>query len=223
VKFWLFRHGNRTAVRAIENTPTLSGDDDGTKIPKDVQAPGDKYEDYPEDEDDVVTNNMDAVTNAAKDIREAGNLLFKAGKYGEALDQYKKSLRYLDWQPLVDDTPPESVKAYNAQLTPLLLNMALAALKITPTTTRNAEDARNSTTRVLQLDEVSSADKAKALYRRSLANSLLQEDEDAEKDLVEALTIAPGDEAVRRELDKVRQKKKEKRDKQKKAYRGLFS
>jgi len=72
----------------------------------------------------------------------------------------------LDWQPLVDDTPPESVQAYNAQLTPLLLNMALAALKVTPSTTSNAEDARNSTTRVLQLDEVSSTDKAKALYRR---------------------------------------------------------
>jgi len=101
--------------------------------------------------------------------------------------------------------------------------MALAALKVTPSTTSNAEDARNSTTRVLQLDEVSSTDKAKALYRRSLANSRLQEGEDAEKDLVEALIIAPGDEAVRRELDKVRQKKKEKREKQKKAYKGLFS
>jgi len=97
----------RTAVRAIENVPTLSGDlpvsecvitkagqllpgeDDGTKIPKDIQTPGDKYEDYPEDEDEAVTNNMDAVIDAAKDIREGGNLLFKAGKYGEALDQYK--------------------------------------------------------------------------------------------------------------------------------------
>src|ERR1700733_128910 len=119
------------------------------------------------------------------------------------IDNSSESLRYLDWQPIVDDTPPESVKAYNTQLTPLLLNMALTALKVTPSTTRNAEDARNSTTRVLQLDEVSSTDKAKALYRRSLANSRLQEDEAAEKDLVEALTIAPGDEAVRGELDKV--------------------
>jgi len=93
----------RTAVRAIENTPTLSGDlpilecvitkagqllpgeDDGTNILRD----GDKYEDYPEDEDKVDTNNMDVVINAAKDIRGGGNLLFKAGKYGEALDQYK--------------------------------------------------------------------------------------------------------------------------------------
>jgi peptidyl-prolyl isomerase D len=123
----------------------------------------------------------------------------------------------------VEDTPPESVKAYNAQLTPLLLNMALAGLKVTPSTTRNAEDALNSTTRVLQLDEVSATDKAKALYRRALANSHLQEDDEAEKDLVDALAVAPGDEAVLRELENVRQKKKGKREKQKKAYKGLFS
>jgi peptidyl-prolyl isomerase D len=134
-----------------------------------------------------------------------------------------ESLRYLDWQPLVDDTPPETVKAYHAQLTPLLLNMALTALKITPPTTRNAEDAHNSTTRVLEMDDVSVTDKAKALYRRALAKSQLQDDDDAEKDLVEALNIAPGDEAVRRELEKVRQRRKEKREKQKKAYKGLFS
>ena len=73
------------------------------------------------------------------------------------------------------------------------------------------------------MNGVSSTDKAKALYRRALAKSQLQEDEEAEKDLVEALNIAPGDEAVQRELEKVRQKRKEKREKQKKAYKGLFS
>jgi len=231
----------KSIVRAIENTPTQSGDlpvlectittagqllpgeEDGTSVLKDIQTPGDKYEDYPEDEDKVDTNKIDVVINAAKDIREGGNVFFKAGKYDEALNQYKKSLRYLDYQPLVEDTPPESVKAYNAQLSPLLLNMALVALKVTPLTNKNAEEARSSTTRVLQLNDISATDKAKALYRRALANSQLQEDDDAEKDLVEALTVAPGDDAVRRELEKVRQKKKDKRERQKKAFKGLFS
>lgn len=94
-------------VRAIENTPTQSGDlpildcvitkagqllpgeDDDNNALKEVQNPGDKYEDYPDDEDKVDTNNIDVVINAAKDIREGGNVLFKAGKHGEALDQYK--------------------------------------------------------------------------------------------------------------------------------------
>jgi peptidyl-prolyl isomerase D len=100
-------HGTGTAVREIEHTPTQTGDlpildcvitkagqlspgeDDGANAPKDVQTPGDKYEDYPEDEDKIDVNSMDVVINAAKDIREGGNVFFKAGKYGEALRQYK--------------------------------------------------------------------------------------------------------------------------------------
>lgn len=95
------------SVRAIENTPTLSGDlpvsectitaagelapgeEDGTDVFKDIKTTGDKYEDYPDDEDKVDINNLEVVITAAKEIREGGNALFKAGKYDEALQQYK--------------------------------------------------------------------------------------------------------------------------------------
>lgn len=81
-----------------------------------------------------------------------------------------------------------------------------------------------TTTRALTtIPSLSATDKGKALYRRSLAYSVLQEDEAAEKDLVEAAVVVPGDEAVKKELDKVKARKKEKRDKQKKAFKGLFS
>ena len=108
VRSWAYLASRyRTAVREIEHTPTQTGDlpipdcvitkagqlspgeDDGANAPKDVQTPGDKYEDYPEDEDKIDVNSMDVVINAAKDIREGGNVFFKAGKYGEALRQYK--------------------------------------------------------------------------------------------------------------------------------------
>lgn len=133
-------------------------------------------------------------------------------------------LRYLDVHPVLpEDTSPQTEEAFNAQLTPLLLNMALAALKISPPTNDNANEALKSTTRVLNRSDLSATDKGKALYRRSLAYSHLQDEDDAEKDLVEASALVPGDEAVRRELEKVRGRRKEKRDKQKKAYKGLFS
>lgn len=133
-------------------------------------------------------------------------------------------LRYLDVHPVLPEgTSPETAQAYTAQLTPLLLNMALAALKITPSITENINEALKQTTRALALPELSTTDKGKALYRRALAHSLLQEEDDAEKDLVEASGLVPGDEAIRKELEKVRLKKKEKRDKQKKAFKGLFS
>lgn len=133
-------------------------------------------------------------------------------------------LRYLDVHPVLPEgASAETAQAFNAQLTSLLLNMALSALKITPSTTENANEAMKQTTRVLGLPDLTTTDKGKALYRRALAYSLLQEDEDAEKDLVQASGLVPGDEAVRKELEKVRARKKEKRDKQKKAYKGLFS
>lgn len=255
-----------SVVRAIEHTPTLSGDlplheckilsagelapgeDDGTDIFRDIKTLGDKYEDFPDDEDKADIGSVEVVVQAAKEIREGGNALFKAGKYADALDQYKsaflpavifrdmalltrrmcaESLRYLDVHPVLPDNTPDTVRsAYLAQLTPLLLNMSLAALKITPIPTPNthATEVVRQTTRVLSLSpSPSSTDQGKALYRRALANVQLQEEDGAEADLVQALVLVPGDEAIRNELEKVRGRKKEKRDKQKKAYKGLFS
>lgn len=63
----------------------------------------------------------------------------------------------------------------------------------------------------------------KAYYRRALAYVALNDEEEAEKDLLEAAKIVPGDEAVRTELTKVQAKKKEKRDREKKAFKGLFA
>ncbi|KAF8324019.1 40 kDa cyclophilin [Clavulina sp. PMI_390] len=234
----------KSIVRAIENTPTLSGDlpvseclisgagelapgeDDGANALKEVKTAGDKYEDYPDDEDKVDINDVSVIVTAAKEIREGGNGLFKEGKIEEALYQYKKCLRYLDVHPVLpEETSAELRAAYRAQLVPLLLNTALASLKLTPPTNAAAQDALKATSRVLALTNpaLSATDQGKALYRRALAQVALQEEEDAEKDLVAALNVVPGDKAIEAELQKVKAKKKEKRDKEKKAFRGLFS
>lgn len=97
-------------VRQIERFPTEPSDrptepiviaDCGILSPDDpslteaVEPPkdGDKYEDYPEDEDvDLETD--DGVQKAvaiAKDIREIGNRLFKEGKFAEARAKYESA------------------------------------------------------------------------------------------------------------------------------------
>lgn len=94
-----------------------------------------------------------------------------------------------------------------------------------------AELAVKSTTRVLSISssstpivgDLSATDRGKALYRRALARVVLKEDDEAEKDLVEASKVVPGDEAVKKELEKVRARKKERREKEKKAFKGLFA
>lgn len=64
---------------------------------------------------------------------------------------------------------------------------------------------------------------AKALYRRALAYSASNDDDQAEKDLVRAHELVKEDKAIVAELEKVKQRKKEKRDKEKKAYKKLFA
>ena len=64
---------------------------------------------------------------------------------------------------------------------------------------------------------------AKALYRRGLAHVILKEDEEAERDFSEAVKLVPDDQQVKAELTKVKERQKEKRDKEKKAYKKMFS
>lgn len=61
------------------------------------------------------------------------------------------------------------------------------------------------------------------MYRRALAHAYLKTEENAEKDLVEASHLVPEDAAIAAELAKIRQQRKEKRDKEKKAYKKLFN
>lgn len=63
----------------------------------------------------------------------------------------------------------------------------------------------------------------KALYRRALAHVALHDEDAAEQDLRAALGFVPGDAAIRAELDRVRELKKAQREKEKKAFKGLFS
>jgi peptidyl-prolyl isomerase D len=118
-----------------------------------------------------------------------------------------------------------------------LLNSALAAIRV-----GQVRIAVDSATRALERLELNDADKgalpisalnililtvssnaAKALYRRALGYSALKDDDEAERDLVRAQELVKDDAAIIAELEKVRARKKEKRDKEKKAFKKLFS
>ncbi|KAF8752197.1 peptidyl-prolyl cis-trans isomerase [Rhizoctonia solani] len=219
-------------VRQIENSPTSSGDapvapcvitkcgeltsDDELQLANEVPSDGDKYEDYPEDDDSDVQTNTQRALEIAKEIKEVGTRLHKEGKLELALDKYQKAIRYLDVHPVMpQDAPPHTREEFTALLTPLLLNSALAAIKV-----NKASVALAATTRALALQpEIAANDKGKAYYRRALAHSLQHDEDEAEADLKEALNIVPGDEAIKNELAKLQQRKKEKREKEKKAFK----
>jgi len=61
------------------------------------------------------------------------------------------------------------------------------------------------------------------LYRQGLAHVTLKEYEEAEKVIVEALSLAKDDKAIAGELEGLRQRKKAQRDKEKAAYKKIFN
>lgn len=63
---------------------------------------------------------------------------------------------------------------------------------------------------------------AKALYRQGLAQVTLKEDNEAERVFLEALSIAKDDKAITAELERLRQRKKAQRDKERAAYKKFF-
>ncbi|CAG7851791.1 Peptidyl-prolyl cis-trans isomerase D Short=PPIase D; AltName: Full=Rotamase D [Serendipita indica DSM 11827] len=229
----------KSIVREIENTKTTAGDvpvspvvidDCGELLPDDPSlstdssakaAEGsDPYEDWPEDEESVDTQKPEEALKIASHVREVANALFKKGDVATALTKYQKALRYLDIHP--DSTLEGEIAAsYRAVRVPVLLNIALVALKVQPIA---GGLSIQSATRVLGITNLSDTEKAKALYRRGQAYALTKQEDEAEKDLAAADALLGGkDAALRSELERVRTKRKEKREKEKKAYRGLFA
>ena len=63
---------------------------------------------------------------------------------------------------------------------------------------------------------------AKGLYRRALARISLKEEEEAEKDLVEATKLV-NDQAISLELEKVRAMRKANKEREKAKFKRLFA
>jgi peptidyl-prolyl isomerase D len=134
-----------------------------------------------------------------------------------------EAIRYLDlhW-PLPEEGPEELRTSYIELFRPCLLNSALAAIKIQPTSSANSTTAVANTTRAINQFDLKPADGAKALYRRALARVQLKDDEQAEQDLLQARGLAPEDAAINAELAKIKETRKQQRDKEKKAFKKMF-
>jgi peptidyl-prolyl isomerase D len=220
-------------VRKIENLPTQSGD----KPAKDVtitncgeltgdeaegagqKAPdstGDPYEDFPEDQAGEATASQ--ILKIATDLKGFGNTAFKAGDLSLGLDKYQKGLRYLNEDPSLDGEPPETKKALGALRFTLNSNSALLSNRL-----KAYDDALRSASAALDVANIADADKAKALYRRAIAEVALKDEEGAVKDLQEANKLVPNDAAIVKELAQVKQAVAARLKKEKSAYSKAFA
>ncbi|WVN88033.1 peptidyl-prolyl cis-trans isomerase D [Cryptococcus depauperatus CBS 7841] len=233
---------NRSLVRHIENIPTQSDKpiepvviaSAGVLSPEEIaqaeqakkvaqtNPDGDIWEDFPQDEEGIDSEKPQEALDVAQKLKDLGTKEFKAEQYAVALDKYQKALRYLDVHPVLpDDSPSDLIEAFRSTRFPLLTNAALAALKL-PASTSNASLIVSLTTRALSLPDIVPADKAKALYRRAQGHIVKKDDESAEKDLKEADSLVKGDAGVLKLLREVEQRRKERKDKERKAFSKMF-
>lgn len=155
----------------------------------------------------------------ANELKEFGNKAFKAGDLNLALDKYQKGLRYLNEYLEARDDDPEGLAS---QLTTIRFtlhsNSALLQNKL-----KSFEAAEKSSSHAIELIGIPGPDRAKAYYRKGLANQGLKDDEQATKDFEAALKLAPGDAAITKELSEVKKKLAEQLKKEKAQYKKFFS
>ena len=223
----------KSIVRKIENLPKQPGDkpqkevkitDCGELTGEDAEAAGkkapdstgDPYEDFPEDQTQTPT--ASEIVKIATDLKEFGNTAFKAGDLSLGLDKYQKGLRYLNEDPSLDNEPPETKKTLAALRFTLNSNSALLYNKL-----KDYSERLRAASAALDVGGITDAERAKALYRRSIAEIGLKDETAALKDLDEANKLVPGDAAVLKELAAVKKAAAERAKKEKAAYSKFFS
>ncbi|BGP47049.1 peptidyl-prolyl cis-trans isomerase cpr6 [Rhodotorula kratochvilovae] len=234
-------HG-RSVVRLIEESP-VSGDspteeiliadsgelaegDDG--VASDPFADG--HEDYPSD-DEADVNDPKVALAIAGEVKERGTELFKKGEFEQAGKKYAKALRYLDRHLDLPERDLALEAEFASMRLSLLLNSALAALKVGGSSA--ATQGVKAASRALRLDgdpeetpmakRLSEGEKAKALYRRAMARLVLKEEKEAVEDLEEAVKLQPEDAAIRKELAAAKQRIEERKKRARAAFGKMFS
>lgn len=199
-----------------EDCGQLSGDDEASGGQKTVDSTGDPYEDFPEDQEGGPKG--PEVIMIAAELKDFGNKAFKAGDLDLALAKYQKGLRYLNEYPEPsEEDPPELAGRIPSIRFSLHSNSALIEIK-----SKAFDDALKSATNAIEIAGVADPERAKAYYRRALANIGLKDDEQGLKDLEEAQKLAPGDAAITREFGLAKKKAADQAKKEKAAYKKFF-
>ena len=225
----------KNIVRKIENLPTdsdkpkqdvtvvdcgqLSGPSYSSATNKPVDAFGDPYEDFPEDQGENLSGAE--YFKIATELKELGNKAFKAGDVETGIEKYQKGIRYLNEYPESNENDPKELGPQMKQLRySLHSNSALLALKA-----KRYDEANKWATFAIEgfPSDAKDADKAKAYYRRGLARIGLKDEEHGLKDLEQAAKLAPGDAGIAKEMNAVKKSVAERAKKEKAAYSKFFS
>ena len=224
-------------VRVIENIETDKSNDrpvqdvrieecgvlpDDYVVPADaentpVDEYGDNYEDKLSDDSKVDLGKFDTVYKAMTDVKNIGTEQFKKQNYKVALAKYKKCDGFLK-EYFPDDLPQEQIDMINKLKVSIPLNIAICALKL-----KEYETVLKAASEVLYAEAADDLAKAKALYRRGLAYTSVNDTDMAITDLEMAATFHPNDAAIQKAIHDAKTKRKEQIAKQKKGLSKMFS
>lgn len=180
---------------------------------------GDPYEDFPEDQKSGDEWKGEEILKIATELKDLGNTAFKKNDLQLGITKYQKALRYLHEYPEPLDSDPAGLgDKLNALKINLFSNSALLQNK-----TNNFSDAADSASKALEIPGITDKDKAKAYFRRAQAKIGKKNDEEALRDLEQAGKLAPGDSAIVKELEGVKRRVKERKEKEKKVYKNAFN
>ncbi|EZG64343.1 putative peptidyl-prolyl cis-trans isomerase [Gregarina niphandrodes] len=153
---------------------------------------------------------MDEKLTAAGELKEEGTALFKDGKLGDAVRRYLEAAGLLEnLENWPEDKQPEARKlAISTNL-----NVALVHIKL-----ENWIEATIACAAVLRDDPTN----VKALYRRAIARTGIQEFELAINDLKQALQIDPENMDVKKQITITNNKRKQQEAKTRSMYQRMF-
>lgn len=144
-------------------------------------------------------------------LKNEGTALFKTQKFAEAADKYNTAATFMEDVYDVSDEDKERMKELQ---TTCYLNSAMSYLKI-----KNYTEAVAVAGKALKNDPKS----VKALFRRGVGRMHLNDLDRAKEDLLAAGKLEPQNREVRRELETLKQKMKDARNREKSVFGGLFN
>lgn len=151
--------------------------------------------------------------------KNEGNRAFTGGDLYGALEEYKegwKVIEYLNEESVASYDPlTENSKTLLRTLhVTLQSNMAMVYLKL-----ENYREAMKAADTALKHDP----NHAKSLFRRGTARAHIGMHEEAKADLQQAAKLAPTDAGIRAELERIKQIIQTAREREKKAFSGIFN
>jgi len=184
----------------------LLDQEDGIPIPDD----GDSLPGYPEDCTDIKFDDIPRVLEIAENLRQIGNKLFTASNFAGAIEKYEKVIRYLSAANTDDDKEMEKIKSAKA---PCYANSAACYLKL-----GQNRDAFIASEKGLEIDPTN----VKVIFRKAQAQANLKEYDESLVTLREALKLDKENKEIKNFTEKVKKLHVAWKQKQQKAFSGMF-